>query len=212
MTGQLFLSHATVDKPKAQALRRALEDSGVAVWEDVLRLRAGDGLSDLEREVKGARGLLLLWTPAANESAWVEREAAWARQAREESPEYRLLVVLRGGGRISARRLLGEELVFIPADAAVEDAECRVGGLLRRSVVYVGSEDRIGTPEISLSSLARAAVWVAWSNIFTRLSTSSLVRSCSGRVLRCLGSSVRPAPRPQATRAALSRSTATRAR
>jgi hypothetical protein len=55
MTGKLFLSHATVDKPEAQALRRTLEDSGVAVWEDVLGLRAGDGLSDLEREVKGAR-------------------------------------------------------------------------------------------------------------------------------------------------------------
>ncbi|HEX3556602.1 MAG TPA: CHAT domain-containing protein [Thermoanaerobaculia bacterium] len=122
MAGKLFLSHATVDKHEAQALRRALEDSGVAVWEDVLGLRAGDGLSDLEREVKGARGLLLLWTPAANESAWVESEAAWARQAREDNPEYRLLVVLRGGGRISARRLLGEELLFIPVDAAVEDA------------------------------------------------------------------------------------------
>ncbi|MEA2601238.1 MAG: hypothetical protein QOF89_2230 [Acidobacteriota bacterium] len=122
MTGQLFLSHATADKPEAQALRRALEDHGVAVWEDVLGLRAGDRLDDLEKEVKGARGLLLLWTPAANESEWVEREAAWARQAREENPGYRVLAVLRGGGRISARRLLGEELVFIPADAAVEDA------------------------------------------------------------------------------------------
>src|SRR5947209_20609185 len=122
MTGQLFLSHAQADKPEAQALRRALEDSGVAVWEDVLGLRAGDGLNDLERVVKGARGLLLLWTPAANESEWVEREAGWARQAREEHREYRILVVLRGGGRISARRLLGEELLFIPVDGAVEDA------------------------------------------------------------------------------------------
>jgi hypothetical protein len=41
MTGQLFLSHAHADKPEAQALRRALEDSGVGVWEDVLDLRAG---------------------------------------------------------------------------------------------------------------------------------------------------------------------------
>lgn len=65
MNGKLFLSHAHADKQAAQALRRALEDSGVAVWEDVLGLRAGDGLSQLEAEVKGARGLLLLWTPAA---------------------------------------------------------------------------------------------------------------------------------------------------
>jgi hypothetical protein len=122
MTGKLFLSHAHADKHEAQALRRALEDHGVAVWEDVLGLRAGDRLDDLEREVKTARGLLLLWTPAANESEWVEREAGWACQAREENPEYRILVVLRGGGRISARRLLGEELVFAPVDGAVEDA------------------------------------------------------------------------------------------
>ena len=73
MTNKIFLSHATADKPEAQALRRALEDHGVAVWEDVLLgFRAGDRLSDLEREVKGARGLLLLWTPAANESEWVD--------------------------------------------------------------------------------------------------------------------------------------------
>ncbi|MBW8875221.1 MAG: toll/interleukin-1 receptor domain-containing protein [Acidobacteria bacterium] len=122
MTGKLFLSHAQANKPEAQALRRALEDSGVAVWEDVLELRAGDGLNDLEREVKSARGLLLLWTAAANESEWVEREAGWARQAREENPEYRILAVLRGGGRVSAKRLLGEDLVFIPVDGAVEDA------------------------------------------------------------------------------------------
>ncbi|HEV7504769.1 MAG TPA: CHAT domain-containing protein [Thermoanaerobaculia bacterium] len=122
MTNQLFLSHASVDKPEAQALRRALEDSGIAVWEDVLSLRAGDGLGDLEKAVKGSRGLLLLWTSASNESEWVEREAEWARQTRAENPEYKILAVLRGGGRVSAKRLLGEELVFIPVDGAVEDA------------------------------------------------------------------------------------------
>ncbi len=78
--------------------------------------------------MKAARGLLLLWTPAANESEWVEREAAWARAAREAEPGYRILVVLRGGGRVSARRLLGEELVFLPADGAAEEA---VPGILR---------------------------------------------------------------------------------
>jgi tetratricopeptide (TPR) repeat protein len=122
MPGKLFLSHAHGDKQEAQTLRRALEDSGVAVWEDALELRAGDRLSDLEKEVKGSRGLLLLWTPAAIESEWVEREAGWARQAREANPEYRILVVLRGGGKVSARRLVGEELVFLPMDGAVEDA------------------------------------------------------------------------------------------
>jgi hypothetical protein len=122
MTAKLFLSHAHPDKQDAQALRRALEDSGVAVWEDALELRAGDRLSDLEREVKACRGLILLWTVAANESEWVEREAGWARQAHEESGDYRILVVLRGGGRVSARRLLGEELVFIAAKGAVEEA------------------------------------------------------------------------------------------
>ena len=122
MNGKLFLSHAHADKQAAQTLRRALEDSGVAVWEDVLGLRAGDGLSQLEAEVKGAHGLLLLWTPAANESEWVERETAWARQAREANPDYRILVVLLGGGKVSARRMVGEELVFIPVDGAVEAA------------------------------------------------------------------------------------------
>jgi tetratricopeptide (TPR) repeat protein len=112
--GKLFLSHAHADKGEAQALRRALEDSGVAVWEDDLELRAGARLADLEREVKGARGLLLLWTPKAAESAWVEREAGWAQEARRANPEYRIVVLLLGTGEVSARRLLGEELLFLP--------------------------------------------------------------------------------------------------
>ncbi|HZF12892.1 MAG TPA: CHAT domain-containing protein, partial [Thermoanaerobaculia bacterium] len=120
MPGKLFLSHAHADKAAAQALRRALEDSGVAVWEDALELRAGDRLADLEREVKGARGLLLLWTPAATESAWVEREAGWAQEARRADPAYRILILLSGTGEVSARRLLGEELLFLSADGAVE--------------------------------------------------------------------------------------------
>ncbi len=124
MPGKLFLSHAHPDKQAAQELRRALEDSGVPVWKDALGLRGGDAVNaSLEAEVKGARGLLLLWTPAANESEWVEREAGWAQQARQVNPEYRILVVLRDGvGRVSAKRLLGEELLFIPIKGAVEDA------------------------------------------------------------------------------------------
>ena len=123
MPGKLFLSHDHADKQVAQELRRALEDSGVAVWEDALEQSAGDRLDDLEAAVKGARGFLLLWTQAANESEWVEREAGWARQARETNPEYRILVILRDGtSRVSARRLLGEELLFIPGKGAVEDA------------------------------------------------------------------------------------------
>jgi tetratricopeptide (TPR) repeat protein len=122
MTGKLFLSHTHLDKQEAQTLRRALEDSGVGVWEDTLELRAGDSLGDLEAKVMGSRGLLLLWTRAANESEWVEREAGWAREARKTDPDFRLLVVLRDGGRVSARRLLGEELVFIPVEDAVEEA------------------------------------------------------------------------------------------
>src|SRR5713101_2264419 len=109
MNGKLFLSHAHGDKPAAEALRRGLEDSGVAVWEDSLELRAGDRLADLEREVKASRGFLMLWTPEANESEWVERETGWAREARQENPDYRILVVLGGGGQVSARRLVGEE-------------------------------------------------------------------------------------------------------
>jgi tetratricopeptide (TPR) repeat protein len=122
MDGKLFLSHSSADKAEAQALRRALEDSGVAVWEDVLELRAGDRLGDLEQVVKGARGLLLLWTPAARESEWVGREAGWAREAQGANPDYRLLVLPRGTGRVSVRRLLGEELIFIESDGAVADA------------------------------------------------------------------------------------------
>jgi|HubBroStandDraft_3_1064219.scaffolds.fasta_scaffold17156_2 hypothetical protein len=48
MHGEVFLSPAHRDKPEAEALRRALEDCGMAIWEDILELRAGDRLADLE--------------------------------------------------------------------------------------------------------------------------------------------------------------------
>lgn len=62
MTGKLFLSHASEDKQDAQALRRALEDSDVPVWEDMLDLLPGDRMSKIEAAVKNSRGFVLLWT------------------------------------------------------------------------------------------------------------------------------------------------------
>ncbi len=41
VNGKLFLSHSRQDKREAQALRRALEDRGVAVWEDAWSSRPG---------------------------------------------------------------------------------------------------------------------------------------------------------------------------
>jgi hypothetical protein len=124
VNAKLFLCHAHKDKPDAQALRRALEDSGVLVWEDALELRAGDRLSDLESAVMSSAGLVLLWTPAASESEWVEREAGWARQAQEEDPNYRILVVLRGKGPVSARRLLGSRRTMGVSRQQILNARC----------------------------------------------------------------------------------------
>ena len=173
MTEKLFLSHSHSDKQDAQALRRALEDSGVAVWEDMLELRAGDRLNDLEERVKSSRGLIVLWTAAANESQWVDREASWAREAREMKPGYKILVVLRGAQQISARRLLGEELLFIQASSAVEDAVSQIRMALDERAA-LGREPEPPRPAPLLEELV-----ISFSD--TRVEESDGFRRAAGR-------------------------------
>ena len=82
---------------------------------------------------------LLYWMHGATESEWVKREVTWAREAHIEDPEYRVFVVLRGTGRVSARRVLGEELLFLNGDAPLETltAEIRAALGLRAPAVRV---------------------------------------------------------------------------
>ena len=73
---RIFLSYAREDSAAAQAAAAALEQGGHEVWWDH-HLRAGSRFSwDIDAALKGAEAVVVLWSKASVESAWVQDEAA----------------------------------------------------------------------------------------------------------------------------------------
>src|SRR5262245_26012915 len=114
---RVFLSHSSRDKDEIQRLRKALADRGVPAWEDVLQLRLGDSLDALRDAIQGPDAFILYLTPRSIGSDWVQREVAWALEARKLDPSYRLLPLIRGLDRPALKLLVGDaDLVSIALD------------------------------------------------------------------------------------------------
>jgi hypothetical protein len=74
-----FISHSGEDKRVALALAAALRsDSGRDVWFDRVDIRSDDCVSAITDGVRRAIMLILVLTPAAHESRWVQREVGMA--------------------------------------------------------------------------------------------------------------------------------------
>lgn len=75
----VFLSYSREDVAKAQAVAAALEREGHSVWWD-RQLHGGSRFSkEIERALKNAEAVVVLWSRASIESAWVQDEAAEGR-------------------------------------------------------------------------------------------------------------------------------------
>ncbi|HET7606606.1 MAG TPA: TIR domain-containing protein [Sphingomicrobium sp.] len=73
---RIFLSYAREDAAAAQMAAAALEQGGHEVWWDH-QLRAGSRFSwDIDAALKRAEAVVVLWSKASVESAWVQDEAA----------------------------------------------------------------------------------------------------------------------------------------
>ena len=71
----VFLSYARTDTARVAPLVAALEGQGWSVWWDP-EIEAGQQFDDqLEAELKAAKALLVVWTPASAASRWVRGEA-----------------------------------------------------------------------------------------------------------------------------------------
>ena len=77
----VFLSYSRDDVAKAQAVAAALEERGHSVWWD-RQLHGGSRFSkEIERALKSSDAVLVLWSRASVESAWVQDEAAEGRDS-----------------------------------------------------------------------------------------------------------------------------------
>ena len=77
----LFLSYAREDRATAQLLAHALGEEGFSVWWD-REIRGGrDFTEEIAANLRAARRVIVLWSPAAVESSFVRDESARARDA-----------------------------------------------------------------------------------------------------------------------------------
>src|SRR4029450_3896161 len=78
---RVFLSYAREDVETARKLAGVLADAGQTVWWD-RHVHGGANFSEeIDRELKSAQIVMVLWSPASIASAWVQDEAAEGRDS-----------------------------------------------------------------------------------------------------------------------------------
>ena len=78
---KIFLSYARADSAKADRIANALEAAGHSVWWD-RHIHAGSRFSkEIDKALKEADVIVVLWSRASLESAWVHDEAAAGRDS-----------------------------------------------------------------------------------------------------------------------------------
>jgi hypothetical protein len=71
----IFISYAKEDRPRAEAIAKALDDHGWSVWWD-RDIRAGKNIAlVIEEEIGKARCVMVLWSATSVLSDWVNDEA-----------------------------------------------------------------------------------------------------------------------------------------
>jgi len=90
---KVFLSYAREDAPAAKQLADCIGRAGHQVWWDSHIQGGSRFASEIDRELKGCEAVVVLWTAASIDSAWVQDEAAEGRDTG------RLVPVTLGGSR-----------------------------------------------------------------------------------------------------------------
>lgn len=78
---RVFLSYARDDVETARKLAAVLTDAGQTVWWDRHLHGGANFSSEIDRELKNAETVMVLWTSASIASAWVQDEAAEGRDS-----------------------------------------------------------------------------------------------------------------------------------
>lgn len=79
MSGRdIFISYSREDRPAARHFSKCFAEEGFSVWWDAT-LQAGETFDEvIERELKAAKAVVVLWSPRSVQSRWVRAEATLA--------------------------------------------------------------------------------------------------------------------------------------
>lgn len=86
MSSDVFISYQSQDRPVAQALGAALAADGYAVWWDRDLVPGENYAVEIQRQLDGARCVVVLWSAASVASSYVLDEASRARDAKKLLP------------------------------------------------------------------------------------------------------------------------------
>jgi hypothetical protein len=76
----IFISYASEDRPKAKTLAEVLTRQGWSIWWD-RRIPVGETFGRvIEKQIRAAKCVIVLWSKAALESDWVQNEASEGMQ------------------------------------------------------------------------------------------------------------------------------------
>ena len=76
---QVFISHAQTDEPLVGNISAVLRDAGLDVWEINRCLMPGDNIGhEVARALEESQAMVVLLTPEALRSPWVQREVEFA--------------------------------------------------------------------------------------------------------------------------------------
>jgi hypothetical protein len=75
---ELFISYSREDRPRARLFAECLSEEGFTVWWDAA-LRSGETFDEvIERNLRAAKAVVVLWSPRSVVSRWVRAEATLA--------------------------------------------------------------------------------------------------------------------------------------
>jgi hypothetical protein len=148
----LFISYAREDRDTALALARALQSRGIDVWWDRELTGGGDFASEIERNLKAAPVVVVLWSAASVRSDFVRDESSRARELGKLLPVRIADVELPlGFGTLHTLDLLDWD-----GDADDDACQALIGQVLQR-LAAAGPRDGRANEAERLASLAQLA-------------------------------------------------------
>lgn len=172
MSGTVFISYSTKDRPFANRLQNDLEREGLTVWRDETSIDPGDSIiSKVSKGIQSSDYLVVLISGHSMQSRWVHKELDLALTLNMERP-FPIIPIRINKTPIPAKI---KELLYIDA------ADLGYEGALTRLKVFFKKEGRLsGDTRRSAASPPTPSNASSCQDCLKALSTSQLRRKITG--------------------------------